>query len=125
MSRHGDHLRRSSLFKPGDTIGNDRSEAMNRVERAIVRGIRDEFGPGMQHQHGDSSGFVIAVAGTDVLITVARDKHEPHPYVFDEDWDGLCKVCGGEQDDPLHVGLVTGWVARIPTGDYDDVREEA
>jgi hypothetical protein len=49
----------------------------------------------------------------------------PHPYVFDEEWDGLCATCGGEQDDPLHIGLVLrdGALATIPTGDYDDVQE--
>lgn len=42
-----------------------------------------------------------------------------HVYVFDEDWDGLCAKCGGEQDDPLHVP------ERPPffTGDFDDVQE--
>lgn len=119
-----------SRFKQGDTIGNDRTADMNRVERAIVRGIRDEFGQGQQHQVGGSRGFNIAVAGTDVVVSVRSEPvradgkvpglfdrttrlptgdHDgdgvPHPYVFDSEWDGLCATCGGEQDDPLHVGL--------------------
>lgn len=65
-------------MKPGDTIGNDRSPDMNRVERAIVRGLRDEFGKGQQHQVGDAAGFTIAVAGTDVVIKVGE---QPLPKV--------------------------------------------
>lgn len=63
-------------MRPGDTIGNDRSADMNRVERAIVRGLAKEFGKGQQHQVGGSNGFDIAVAGTDVIIRV-REEGEP------------------------------------------------
>jgi hypothetical protein len=63
-------------LQPGDTIGNDRSADMNRVERVIVRGLAAEFGKGKQRQHGDASGFSIAIDGTNVVIDVREEESD-------------------------------------------------
>lgn len=61
----------SASLEPGDTIGGHPDPMMRRVERVIVSGLRDEFGPGQQRQVTMSRFFEIAVGG--VIVTVRRD----------------------------------------------------
>jgi hypothetical protein len=67
---------RTSTLKPGDRIGGAHTPDLRRVERAIVRGLRDEFGKGMQHQLTHAEGFDIAIAGTDVIVEVREESDE-------------------------------------------------
>lgn len=44
----------------------------------------------------------------------------PHAYHFDPEWDGLCKVCGGESGDPLHVDWI---MAQEPPAGWPPERD--
>jgi hypothetical protein len=85
---------RPATLQPGDVVGGARTPDLRRVERAIVRGLADEFGKGWQFQVTLPDSFSIAITGTNVVIDV-REGRRVHAPWCSYAHDGPCPAENG------------------------------